>query len=825
MHSALPSHDVVLLGVGHTNAHVLRMWKMHRPPGARLTCVSNFPTVTYSGMLPGVLAQQYSPERMQIDLVRLCAASGARLLVDDVTGLDPQNRTLQFADRPELPFDVLSIGIGSVPTATGVALETGRVLPIKPMQTFRERLGERLRQLTAARPARPLRVAIVGGGVAGVEIALCLPHAIRSVIQHDHKTADGDAAAQRSNASQPLTILLINAHSTLAPGMNARSTRRLKQELQNRGVELYLDHRVETVTESERAAEMRGCELRTSRETLQADLVVWATGAAPPPLLEELPLSKDAQGFLLTDSTLAVQNAAGIFAVGDTGTIAGADLPKAGVYAVREGPVLWENIQRRLRGEELTTYEPQKDFLRLVNLGDGRALGQLRGITFSGRWAWKLKDFIDSRFMDKYQDYSVPDMSMSAESDEGKSSRIEPDAERPDARRMRCVGCGGKVGGQALRRALARLNLTHSDASALQPATPSAVRRSVSGSSVETRPPVWGVAAGDDVAVLEGDARPWLATTDFFAAPLDDPVTVGRIAALNAVSDIFASGGRPTAALAIASVPFGSEFQQEQILFEVLAGAMREFDPLGIALVGGHTIEGPRLTIGFTILGHPEHAEPIRKSSLQAGDCLVLTKPLGTGVLLAAHMQAACRADWFQSLLKTILAGNADSAVRALNHDVHALTDVTGFGLAGHLSEMLLSRRGMAELWLDQVPLLPGVAELLQSGYASTLEPANRAVDVSLEFCGVADTQPAARALFDPQTNGGLLMSLSPAQAAAFCERPAVDEKNGQGNSDHVPGRAASGGWIIGRITAVESTSPELRVLAGRPEAGRVRAR
>ena len=114
MQATLPRHEIVLLGIGHTNAHVLRMWRMDPIPDARLTCVSNFSVATYSGMLPGALAGQYPRQRMEIDLVRLCAANGARLIVDEVTGIDLNQHSLQFAERPALPFDALSISIGSV---------------------------------------------------------------------------------------------------------------------------------------------------------------------------------------------------------------------------------------------------------------------------------------------------------------------------------------------------------------------------------------------------------------------------------------------------------------------------------------------------------------------------------------------------------------------------------------------------------------------------------------------------------------------------------------------------------------------------------------
>ncbi|MBP85312.1 MAG: hypothetical protein CMJ64_01125 [Planctomycetaceae bacterium] len=132
MQLTLPKHDIVLLGVGYTNAHVLHMWKMKPIPDARLTCVSNYSVATYSGMLPGVLAGQYPTSRVQIDLVRLCASAHAHLIVDQVIGLDTAERRLLFESRPPLPFDLLSVGIGSVPTREGVESLDDTILAMKP---------------------------------------------------------------------------------------------------------------------------------------------------------------------------------------------------------------------------------------------------------------------------------------------------------------------------------------------------------------------------------------------------------------------------------------------------------------------------------------------------------------------------------------------------------------------------------------------------------------------------------------------------------------------------------------------------------------------
>jgi selenide,water dikinase len=723
MHPRLPSRDIVLLGLGHTNAHVLRMWRMHPIPDARLTCVSNFPTVTYSGMLPGVLSGQYPPERMEIDLVRLCAAAGARLIVDEVSGLDVPQRKLLFGDRTPVPFDVLSIGIGSIPQFNRVEVEADSVLTIKPMQTFLARLTDRLqliatrlaatRQGSAATSDAPLRIAIVGGGAGGVEVAFCIPHHVRRILR-----------------DVPLQIALIHSGETLVPGALPRTSRVVERELQSRGVEVHLGRSVTRVTAT-------GVTLDDGRQ-FPADLVIWATGAAPPPLLAALDLPKDGRGFLLTRPTLQTTADAPIFIVGDTGTRHSNPTAKAGVYAVRQGPVLWENLHNQLVGRPLIPYEPQPNFLKLLNTGDGRAIGEYKGVTLHNAWLWRLKDWIDGRFMDKYQNYT-PVMSAVTPSDpDAQSVRVAESAP------MKCTGCGGKLGAQALGNALRRLDVPTNEHVLL------------------------GLGQPDDAAVLQFTGRRTVVTIDFFVAPLDDPYLVGRIAALNAMSDAFAMGARPVAALSIVTIPDGHASQQEELLYQLLAGSQREFAPTRTAIVGGHTIEGEQVTIGFTILAEPLGDPLCTKAALAPGDALVLTKPLGTGVLLAAHARALCSAEAFPALLQTMLTSNGPAAELAVEHGVRAMTDVTGFGLAGHLLEMLRASHVAAELDLAAIPLLPGAGDLFARGIESTLAPSNRQTEVGISSSNSLRNTPGYTALFDPQTNGGLLIGIAADRVQSF---------------------------------------------------------
>lgn len=722
MFSQLPRHEIVLLGVGHTHAHIVRMWKMNPIPDAHLTCISNAWTSTYSGMLPGVLAGLYEREDMEIDLARLCASAGVRLIVGNPTGLDLEQKSVLMEDRPAVHFDVLSIGIGSIPANLPGKCDPIQGIPViavKPMQTFLDRLDGEIQRIAERVQGREITVAIVGAGAAGVEIALCLPNRLKL------------RAPDRS-----FVLHLVDGGSEVLGNGPAKTIRRIRQELQSRGVRLHFRETVAGV-------DATGLKLAGGTH-LPADLAIWTTNARGNPFAGSLGLATDDRGFLLTKSTLQVVSGAPIFAVGDSGTIEGQSIAKAGVYAVRQGPVLWDNLRRILHQKPLTEFIPQKSFLSALNLGDGRATISYKGMSFIGKTCWKIKDRIDRRFMAMYLDYSLPEM----------PSQNSEAAQQSSAAAMRCAGCGGKVAGSILSRVLAKLDL---------PQSPRVVI---------------GLENPDDVAIVRAaEDGQVMATVDFFSSFMDDPYLIGRVAALNSLSDVYASGGRPIAALTMATIPVGPPKKQEHLLTELLAGGARELREAGVALVGGHTIESPQINIGFTVLADNGGSGAFVKSGIRPGQVLILTKPLGSGILLAAHMRGMCRADWLQSLIASLLQSNRAACEIARKYQITGMTDVTGFGFAGHLLEMLTPSQTAAVIHLESIPLYGGVKELVEQGVESTLAPANRQAEDAIE--GGAWRQrispqsnqfdPAFharyRALFDPQTSGGILLGVPPEQA------------------------------------------------------------
>ena len=700
MEKKLGRNTIVLLGAGHTNAHILRMWKMKPIENTQLVCVSNHCIATYSGMMPGVLAGQYPVADMEIDLVRYCASAGVRLVIGNVTGIDRDERELQFANRPPLAYDYLSVGIGSRPTTKGVDIKVdSKLVAIKPMQTFLERLKAHFE--TAAAQTKP-KIAIVGGGIGSIEIAFCLDQRIQ-----DTPEVIG------LKAGQQIEITLVTGGDRVGSGLIESTQNKVKEAFDSRGIKQLTGSRVKTVDGKQLVL--------TDGRSHEFDLIIWATSAVAPELLSVFDLEVDGRGFLNTRPTLQTVADDHIFAVGDSGTLVDFDLPKAGVYAVRQGPILWDNLQRSVWQRKLVSYQPQTKFLKLINTADGKTIAEHGKRSFYGRWWWYLKDRIDQKFMRMYQDYTPMPMA-------------PPKPPSPDEE-MRCLGCGGKIGSQLLSSILDELEV---------PDHPEVII---------------GLDQPDDAAIVRTQDNQVTVTTDFFASPLEDPYLSGRIAVLNSVSDCFVMGAQPTGALAMIQLPLGHQRAQRQVMRELMAGAVEELNRAGAAIVGGHSIEGPRLIAGFTVLGN-QLSDPKTKGMLKPGDQLILIKPIGSGVLLAALMQAKLPASDYQPMMESMLKSNQVALKLIDKFGILAMTDVTGFGLAGHAAEMLKASQCSASIRMDDVPRLQGCQELIEAGIQSTLAPENRfaAAKVKLELSDIE--APKYASLFDPQTCGGLLFGI-----------------------------------------------------------------
>jgi selenide,water dikinase len=694
--------NVVLVGAGNAHLVFVKRFGMRPMPGVAVTLVNEFPESPYSAMVPARITGEYRHDEMTIDLVRLCAAMGVRFLPQRATHLDTVLRRVHFEGRPPLTYDALSLGLGSLPACPPGLSSGDNMFSMRPLGVFMARLDALERSLRES--PRPYHFVVVGGGASGCELAL--------------------AVSRRLGSLRDFRMTLLQGNPRLFPSFPQRTATLFHDALTARSVAVRVNARV-TSAEG-------GSLVLESGEKVPFDGVLLATNAAPPRLIGDSGLALDASGFLRVRNTLQSVSDPAVFGTGDCVAFDDyPDLPRNGVHAVREGKVLFANVHDFLHERPIAPFRPQRVTLSLLNSADGDAVLTYGPLVAKGRWVRALKHRIDGAWIEKYSTF--PSMTPS-------SNGAEPEP------LMRCGGCGSKVSGDVLSAVLKRLDIP--DDSRI----------------------VMGIRAGEDAAVhrmrpdlfgSQPDRLLEVQTVDFFKAFIDDPYFFGRVAALNSVSDLYAMNARPFSALAVATVPYARGPVQEAMLYELLSGAMETFRESGVVLTGGHTTEGAELALGFAVTGHGEEGKLFEKGQLQPGDVLVLTRPLGSGALLAAWMRGGCKAAWMEKLKQTMLLSNGPASAIFARIGVRACTDVTGFGLAGHLLEMLDASGAAAELKVADVPLYEGFSEVVSAGIVSTLHRDNAKVS-----CRVHGEAASSAWLYDPQTSGGLLAGVKPEQVA-----------------------------------------------------------
>ncbi len=685
MHTPLPlTQDLVLIGGGHTHALVLRRWGMRPVPGVRLTLITPEPTAPYTGMLPGHVAGHYRREDLDIDLVRLARFSGVRLVLGRAEGIDRAAQTVAIPGRRHIRYDLLSLDIGATSEMAEVPGFAEFGVAAKPLGPFAARWAR------FADNGGP--VAVIGGGVAAVELALAMRH--------------------RLGKTPSVAVI---ADGPILNGLPTAAARRLRAEMARQGITLHEYVRVVEVTAV-------GVVL-DSGTIVPASMVVGAAGARPHAWLVHTGLALQ-DGFVAVDAQLRAVDDPNIYAVGDCAHLSHAPRPKAGVYAVRAAPTLYHNLRAQLTGRQRQAFWPQRDFLKLISLGDRRAIGLRSGVHLQGAWVWAWKDQIDRKFMRQLTDLRpmpTPRAPSNAALGVTQAAGAQPI----------CAGCGSKLGGLELTQALLAL--------------PRPTRTDVTPTPA------------DDAAVLSIGGARQVISVDHLRAFTPDPWLLGRVAANHALGDVLAMGAEPQAALASIIVPPMHPKIQADAVAEIMAAAAEVFNAVAADIVGGHTTQGAEMTVGFTVTGLAARA-PILLSGMRAGDALVLTKPIGSGTILAGEMALKARGAWVTTLWAAMGQSQAEAA--RILRDAHAMTDVTGFGLAGHLAGMLRASGVGAELRLNAVPVFDGALKLAAVGIRSTLYAANRA---AVEIEG-ADG-PRAALMFDPQTAGGLLAAIDAAKA------------------------------------------------------------
>lgn len=683
------TRDLVLLGGGHAHALVLRKWAMTPLPGAQVTIVNPQVKAPYTGMLPGFVAGHYDRDELDIDLVRLARQANARLVIDHAIGIDLERKTVQLGASPDLAYDALSIDIGITSRLIDLPGADKHLVPAKPLGTFSiawDTLIERAKT-TGLTPD----IAILGGGVAGVELALAMAYRLKTELAGDGR------------------VRLIEAGDSILGELRPRARNVLANELARSNVDVILSTKASKVSE-------QGIHIASGTQLVEANFVVSAAGAKPHDWLEQTGLSLN-DGYIAVDEHLKAIGAPGVYAVGDCAYLTQAPRPKAGVFAVRQAPILFDNLHAELSSRQPKSYKPQKDYLKLISTGRRSAVTDKWGVGLSGDWVWRLKDRIDRKFMNQFRGVmDMPSTQLPPKVADGVSEYLQQH-ESP------CGGCGAKLAQAPLTRGLGFSSKSMEDAAIIGPA--------------------------DHARIL---------STDHLRAFNSDPYLLAKIAAIHALGDMWAMGTAPEAILSHIILPPLASEKQANMLREVMAGTHEIVDASGAKIVGGHTSSGAELTIGFTVSA-PAGCKIVRQNGAQDGDVIVLTKPIGTGVLLAAEMRQVADGDHYLATIESMLRSQA-TASTVLAKAATAMTDVTGFGLAGHLLNILVASGVAAHIDAQNIPVLNGAIQYAETGIRSTLWSSN-----TTQIDRVDMSDGALKDLFfDPQTCGGLLATIPETQ-------------------------------------------------------------
>jgi selenide,water dikinase len=368
--SGQPRH-ILLAGGGHAHAVALRLLS-RTPPKApvRLTVIAPDARNLYSGALPGVIAGHWDVNAIGVPLQPLCKAAGADYVQDAVTALDPDKQIAELASGEEIAFDTLSLDIGSAIRQLANPDSGETVVPIRPIETFLSRWQDAIQRMEAG--SAPPTFIIIGAGLAGIEVCLAIHHRLQTVL------------------TEPARICLVDANEAIATASHPTLRRKLEKALSRAGIEV--------VTGTRLTACENGVVELSSGDRISAALVMNCTGSAPYPWLAETGL-KTERGRVVIDACLRSTSHPHIWAAGDTSHFKPHPLEPAGVFAVRAGPVIAENIRRIASGVPLSEFHPQSDYLKLVSLGEKRAVAEKYGLSVEGRWVWHLKKSIDFSFL------------------------------------------------------------------------------------------------------------------------------------------------------------------------------------------------------------------------------------------------------------------------------------------------------------------------------------------------------------------------------------------------------------------------------------------
>ncbi len=728
--------ELILVGGGHANVQVLKAFAMRPILGLRITLISDVAYAPYSGMLPGFVAGRYQFEEMHINLYRLCNFANARFVHTKIKSIDTKNRVIQCQSRPDIAYDLLSINTGITPDYGNIDGAADYAVAVKPISQFLSKLVKLDNEISSSKDT----IIIIGAGAAGIELAF----AFRARFNKKNLTPK---------------IIIIGKPKRFFLDISVKTHSKILQNCTNAGIDVYHGDPVIKLN--------KNSVILKSGVELSSNFTFLVTGAKPSEWLKSSSLNLTNDGFIEVNSTYQTSSDDRIFAAGDIAKIIGHPRPRSGVFAVRAGPVLAKNLRLKLHNSALQISHPQLRYLSLITLHENTVLAIWNKYHLTAKWLSPVKQWIDKKFISNFN--TLPTMQESSHKPIALAKAELQEEEDPLLEKIYCTGCGAKAGSHILDIVLPNACEIAEKLGANKHYLPNLHTFTDAGefplNSIFNNTPDTGHDTGHDTGQVLTQ------TIDSISQMVSDPFLFGKIAALHALSDLFVSNATPLTALSLINIQRAKRNLQQSDLTQMLAGAMIEMSKAKTGIIGGHTSQSHESSLGFAITGLKNQAHfsnikaQIEKSESKDWS-LILTKPIGVGLILAAEMRNEAPIESYEDCINSMLISNQQAAHYLWQNGAVAMTDVTGFGLAKHMMNITQEMQihinlDMAiKISLHKIPILSGVKEILRkTSIRASLHQANkRAVQIS----GDVDTANAQLIdiLFDPQTSGGIVAAV-----------------------------------------------------------------
>ncbi len=673
--------QLVLIGGGHANVQILKKLCMNNIKGLHTILISEHFEAIYSGMTPGFIHKDFSIDEISIDLQRLCFNAGATFIKDKVIKLDANLKELHLQNFPSVNYDLLSINTGSISNTKKINIEnSSKCFFVKPISS----LVKNLNQIDQIVKNNKNKIVIIGGGVASYELAFSLKRRYESFFE----------------------ITILGKKILKEKNLNKKTKNDLKRIAENLNIR---ECQGEVISITEKYLTLN------NGKKIDCDLSLISTGASIESWLLESNLTKDEKGFIKVNENLLSINHKNIFVTGDACSIENKPKPKSGVMAVRQGETLKENIFLKLTGKNLIKFKPQKNWLYLIGTYKNYALLNYFFLSFHSQWCWRLKVWIDRKFINNFK--FTNNLRMAKRNFELENFKNPL---------MYCQGCGSKVSKNTLINYIKK----NSDNIYLE-----------------------------DSSIVNNQSLQILQTIDhtkLFSSL--NPFDFGKISYLHSQNDILAAGGEVKSLSVSLGVPFSENSVERFYLEYFMEGIKHEADKNGCIISSGHSYQSKEPGITLTLNG--EIKSNVSKNSAKVGDLIYLSKPLGTGYLLAAYFNNSdmLSGNDFEKILDNLKKENFFAVNSARNSDSQTMTDISGFGLSSHLIDICLSSNLSSELILTPDILINTNIDLLRMFQSTSFENNHNS---SRGYIKISENHPLKNILFDPQTNGPMLIAIN----------------------------------------------------------------